>query len=1033
MSLPKLAVHRPVTTAMLLVSVLVLGAIAVVRLPQAFLPEVDAPFIGIEVPSPSSNPTQVEKEIVKPVEEVLATLPSIGRIYSTAGADGAFFELEFDWGQEIDLVRMQVSEKMQQIEAELPPDAGPVRIFSFSTADIPVIQGRLSATGVDLSESYELIESRIVNRLRRVPGVARVDLGGVAPKEIAIDLVLARVIEHGVDVGELIERLRGATATLVLGEVRDGALRTTARGLGAFDSIEALAELPLDERGLRLGDVAEISYEEPPLEYGRHLDGDFAVALEIFKESTANTVDVVQAATAVIENEIGNDPLLEGVRLFVWEDQAEAITNGIDGLTRSGFAGSLMALVVLWFFLRRLDSTLIVSASIPFSILAACAVLYFLGKNLNILSMMGLILGVGMLVDNAVVVLESIDRKHRTVVDPRRAALDGAREVWVAVAASTLTSLIVFLPLIVGGKSELTTWLGEVGIAISIALACSLLSSLTLIPLASAHLLREKKTRPSRVLSWLEDRYQRLLGWTLRHRGWTAAGLVASLALGVVPFAAGLVDAAVFSGTVNSRLYLGYDFQDFAYKSKAREAVLEVERFLDGRREEYGIESVYSYFAENEASTVLTLLREDLDDDAFGQLRDRIRDELPTLPGVRLYFDEDAESGGSTTYFAVKLYGQDSQVLGRLAAEAARLLETVDGVEDARTERSPQREVRVTVDRAKALKAGLSPQDVAEVFTFTLGGLRLDRFNAGGREVETWLALRLEDRESVADLAELQVGGGADGRPVRLGDVARFEIVPKPREIRREDRKVRTAIDATYEGDDFEAAKAEIGALMDALDLPAGTTWGWNDRILEQEDQGQQMAINFLLALLLVYIVMASLFESLAQPFAILASIFFALPGAAWMLVATGTSFNLMAQIGLLILMGIVVNNGIVLLDHVNRLRAEGLPRDQAILAAGRDRLRPILMTATTTIIGLVPLALRGATVGGIFYYPLARTVMGGLISASVLTLVFLPTVSNGMEGLAGWLRGVWRASGQRRRETVQRLPVAEAAETIAS
>jgi HAE1 family hydrophobic/amphiphilic exporter-1 len=290
---------------------------------------------------------------------------------------------------------------------------------------------------------------------------------------------------------------------------------------------------------------------------------------------------------------------------------------------------------------------------------------------------------------------------------------------------------------------------------------------------------------------------------------------------------------------------------------------------------------------------------------------------------VRLFFgDDDAQSGGSTTYFAVKLFGQDSQVLERFGAEAARLLETVEGVEDVRTERSPQREVRVTVDRAKALKAGLSPQDVAEVFSFTLGGMRLDRFNTGEREVETWLALRLEDRESVADLEQLQVGGAA-GRPVRLGEIARFEIVPKPREIRREDRKVRVAVDATYDGEDFEAAKEEITELMDALALPAGYAWGWNDRILEQEGQDQQMAVNFLLALLLVYLVMASLFESLAQPFAILLSILFALPGAAWMLAATGTSFNLMAQIGLLILMGIVVNNGIVLLDHVNRLRGE--------------------------------------------------------------------------------------------------------------
>ena len=1015
--LPRLAVRRPVTAGMALVSIMVLGAIAVFQLPQAYLPEVDAPFIGIEVPYPDSNPTQIEKTIVKPVEEVLSTLPAVKKLSSYADADGAGFELEFDWGQELDVVRMQVSEKMEQIEPELPENIGAVRIFSFNTNDIPVVQGRIAATGIDLSESYELIETRIINRLQRVPGVARVDIGGVAPKEISVDLVLDRIKEHRVDVDELIGRLRGATSTLVLGEVADGGLRYTARGLGDFNSVEGLAELPIDDAGLRLGDVAEIVYEEPPLGYGRHLDGNFAVSIDVFKESTANTVEVVHAVEAVIANDVANDPLLQGVRMFVWEDQAKAITEGIDGLTRAGFIGSLLAVFCLWFFLRRLDSTFIVSLSIPFSILAACAVLFFMGKTLNILSMMGLILSVGMLVDNAVVVLESIDRKHREVRDPKESALAGSHEVAMAVAASTLTSLIVFLPLIVGGKSDLTTWLGEVGIAISIALVCSLVSSLMLIPLTSAHFLRQKRAKPSRSIEWLEERYVRLLAWTLAHRVKSALLLVLVMVVGFVPFFTGLVETAMFSGTVNERLYLAYEFADFTYKSGAERTVDRVEAFFDQHRERWGIESVYSYYGENEAGTTLNFAGSDVSDDRLKEIRGEIRDELPVVAGVRLFFYDDADSGGTSTYFAVKLFGQDSQVLERLGGEVARRLETVGGVEDVRNaDAVGQREIRVTVNREKALRAGLTPGDVADVFSFTLGGMRLARFKAGEHEVETWLALRLADRENVEDLKAIQIGGDGDGRPILLGDVADFEIVPKPRQIRHEDRKVRFAVDATYEGESWETAKTEITGLMDALDLPPGYSWGWNDRILEQEGQNAQMGVNFLLALLLVYIVMASLFESLAQPFAILFAIFFAFPGATWMLAATGTPFNLMSQIGLLILMGIVVNNGIVLLDHVNQLRARGMGDVEAILTAGRHRLRPILMTATTTIVGLVPLAVRGATVGGVFYFPLARTVMGGLISSALLTLVMLPLVNLGVEGVARWAKSIWAVSGGRRK-----------------
>jgi HAE1 family hydrophobic/amphiphilic exporter-1 len=293
--------------------------------------------------------------------------------------------------------------------------------------------------------------------------------------------------------------------------------------------------------------------------------------------------------------------------------------------------------------------------------------------------------------------------------------------------------------------------------------------------------------------------------------------------------------------------------------------------------------------------------------------------------------------------------------------------------------------------------------------------MRLPRFKAGDKEIETWLSLRLEDRENLEDLRALQFRA-EDGTPIQLGDVATFEVVQKPSTIQRENRKVQVAVRAVYEGEDWQKTQEEISGLMDALDLPAGYSWGWNDRIIENQNQNAEMGVNFLLALLLVYLVMASLFESLAQPFAILLSIFFAIPGAMWMLAATGTPMNLMAQIGFLILMGIVVNNGIVLLDHMNQLRARGLSDAEAVVEAGRDRLRPILMTAATTVIGLLPLAVGGANVSGLMYFPMARTVMGGLISSAFATLIVLPLVALGVEAIGRWMQGIWRASRPRAR-----------------
>ncbi len=1011
MSLPALAVRRPVTTLMLLVSILVVGGIAFQRLKLAFLPDLDAPFIAIQIPYPSSNPTQVEKEIVKPVEEALATLSGIKKLRASAGADGAEIQLQFEWGQDLDVVRMQIGEKIDQIRPDLPEEIGQILIFSFNTSSIPVVEARIAAEGVDLSRNYELLETRIVNRIRRVPGVARVDLNGVAPREIWIDLALDRIEEHRLDLPGLIRRLQGASANLVLGQVDQDGLRYTARALGAFKTVEEIGALPVNDRGLRLEDVAEIRYEEPPITFGRHLGRRKAVALEVYKESTANTVEVAEAVMKVIREDINADPLLQGVKLFVWEDQAAQITSGIDGLKSSGLVGALLAVLILYYFLRRLDSTLIVSLSIPFSVIAACGVMYFLGMTLNILSMMGLMLGVGMLVDNAIVVLESVDRRQREERDAKKAAQEGAGAVALAVTASTATTLIVFLPLVVGSANQITVFMREVGITIGLALAASLFSSLTLIPLMSAHFLKVKEPKPVPAILWLEERYVRALAWTLRHRVATFFIVVAGLVSGFVPFATDLVETGMFAATSDNRLHLEYEFADFSYKSASEKVVSGIEDVLYANAERLGIEGVYSYYGENEAASVITPVDESLSDAEKKKLRQAVRQILPVVPGVRVFFADDAETGGTSTYFAVKLFGTDSGELQRLSTEVERRLETVADVEDVTTpSRRARREIQVAIDRAKAARVGLTAQDVSEIFAFTLGGMRLRRFDAGTHEVETWLSLRPEDRTNLEDLRRLQVAN-LDGLPVTLGDVATFQMVRREQEIERENRKVRVAVRAVYEGESWDATKEKIAALMDTLPLPPGTSWSWDDRILEQDGQGQQMAINLLLALALVYLVMASLFESLAQPFSILFSIPFAFPGAVWLLAITRTPFNLMAQIGLLILFGIVVNNGIVLLDHMNQLRRAGMPRDEAILQAGRDRLRAVLMTAATTILGLLPLAFGGATVGDLFYFPLARTVMGGLISSTFLTLLVLPYVNLGVEGVAAWAKRVWRGS----------------------
>ncbi len=1011
MNLPRLSVRRPVTMTMVLLSLLVLGALSLHRIPLAFLPDVDFPAVFVSVPYPNANPRQIEREIVRPLEEALATIPGVRRIRSTATADDANLQLEFTWGETVDVARAKVFEAVEDARPELPGDVRDIFVNTFSTTQIPIVEARISAPGMDLSANYDRLERRIADPIRRVPGVARVDLNGVEPREVRINLRLDRVAAHRADLGGIADRLQNMNRGVPLGQVRSGGEVTPVRGFGAISEISEIEDLPLDERGLRVGDLAEVTYEEPPILFGRHLNDEAAIGLTVYKAAEANTVEVATAVRELIENGIAADPALAGINLFVWEDQAAEITSGLAGLRTEGLLGALLAVVILFAFLRRVDSTSIVSLTIPMSIIAAAIVLHFAGRSLNVLSMMGLMLGIGLLVDDAIVVLESIVREHGRGLAARAAAITGAGAVSGPVIASTVTTAVVFLPTVVGPKNQMSIWLGEIGLAISLTIFCSLFISLTLIPLVSSRLLARRPSTPPAWTERLGDFYQRVLRFTLRRRRVTAAVAVVFLVTAIAPFFLGL-STAVFSGLNRNRIFLAYEFADFHYKEDAERVVTRVEQELARLREPLNIDSVYSYFAENEAQTVISFGTEHVSDAEGKVLRDRVREALPPLPGVRIVFgDDDQETGGESMFFRVRFYGEDASQLEQVVEAATGRLAGFEGVTDIQGAGGrPRREVIVRPRAEEAALAGITPRDLAEIFSFTLGGRPLRRFSTGDREAEVLLTVSQKDISRVEHLKGFTLIG-EPGTPVHLGDLADFEIVERPREIQRVDRKAVGALRAAYQGDTWEATRAGIEESLDAMALPEGVSWSFGDRISQQDTDVRNMAVNYLLALLLIYIVMAAQFESLIHPLAILVSVPFALWGAAWLLLLTGSPFNLMAQIGMLILLGIVVKNGIVLIDHVNKLRREGMERTEALLTGGRDRLRPILMTAGATMLALVPMGMGRAGLDGLYYFPLARTVIGGLAASTVLTLLILPFFYTLLDDLAVGVRRVWRLS----------------------
>ncbi len=997
MWLTKIAIARPVTVFMVLVSTLVLGAISLDRLPMNFLPNAEFPFIGVQVPYPNGIPTQVERDIARPIEEILATLGGVEEIFSNSDSDGCFVGVEFDWGRDVNVLRMEVKEKLDQIRPELPEDVQDIFLFTFNTSDIPIVEGRISAKDRDISESYDLIERRVVDRLARIQGVGRVQIHGVEPADVSVYLKLDQIKEFGVDVGQLFRDLSNSNLNLTVGQVTRDGLRYSLRSMGSLTDIEELENLPIDDKGLRLKDIADVHYGVPALTYGRFLNLEPAVAFMIQKSSDANTVEVVKEIKAELA-EINRDPALEGIDVLMFFDQGEQITNSLSGLLSAGFIGALLAVGVLYFFLRHLGTTLIVSLAIPLSVVGTASYMFLSGGSLNILSMMGLMLGVGMLIDNAVVVLESIYRRMGLGENSIEATVRGTKDVGRAVVSATLTSIVVFAPVIFGARSELTIWLREIGVTISSTLIISLVVSLTVIPVLTAHLLKGGKRSVGRnkmVEGW-SARYARVLKWTAVDHPWITG---VPIALGVIVITGVAIVITGFGPDVDGDrglrqeyMQVTYDFSDNVSYRISKETVEKVQKEIWDLREDYGLEYVYSYYQDNFGLTRLYFADGDLSESRMRELRTRLREDLPELAGVEFRLGDDDQAGGGAQQVQVYLHGEDGDELARMSHEVKRRMGLVNDISDVRTDiEEGAEEVQVHVDSSLASQYGLSADQVAQVMGITFRGVQLPRIPGEKREMDLWVVLQPEDRRSIASLESMLMRSDG-GKDIALDQIASTTIARGPNQVRRQDQKTSVGVRGSYEGEEFSEALDEVRAVMNSIYFPAGYSWSFSGDIEGLQDDQNQMAVNALLAVVCVYMIMASLFESLMFPLVVMSCMPFASLGVIWLMMLTNTPFNIMAMIGMVILVGIVVNNGIVLVDHINHHRREGRDLDEAILLGGRERFRPILMTATTTILGLIPLAVSGNHVGGAQTYPMARALIGGLASSTILTLVMLPT-----------------------------------------
>ena len=1010
MTLAELSLKRPVTAIMFFVSMVVIGLIAAFRLPLEQFPAIDAPFLFVQVPYPGSTPAEIERTITRPVEEALATLPGIKRMNSTSDAESAQIFLEFKWGESVAVKAVQAREKIDAIRSELPSDVQRYFVRKFSTGDEPVLQLRIANEGGDLSNAYSLIEREIKRPLEKIPGVASVDISGIGKPEVQIELSSDRLSAHAISLNDLYQTLSQANFALSAGQVSAAGTRFRVQPQGQWRSLDDIRAVPLDAKGLKLGDIATVTLRPARVDFARRLDGKQAVGIDIRRERNANLVDVGTAVMAEVKR-IQASPDLGGLRVYAMQNQADNVTGSLRELGKAGLEGTLLSVLVLFFFLRDWPSTLMVSLAIPICFVMTLGCMYFLGISLNVLSMMGLLLAVGMLVDNAVVVVESIYQYREKYPDrPWYCAVQGTQVVGVAIAAGTLSSIVVFLPNIFGEANNISIFLAQVAITMSIAHLASWLVAISVVPMLASKLPPPKFLGRETAITRLRERYGRLVDWTLQHRRLTMLGVLALVVASMAPIV--LTKKNMFDSGETRQLRLWYQLNANYRLQDLKPAVMRIEQYLDENRARFEIKSVYTWYSEQgQAQTRLLLTDASEAKRSVADIKEEIRKGLPPLAVGKVGFDGNGDGGGGLGGGVdISLIGDSMEQLQELSASVVPVLTRLPSLRDVRPEKgNGDREYATQVDRVRAKQYGFDAQSVASYIQIALRGMPLKDFHADDRQLPVWLRFQGADAQSLAGLSDFKLRA-PDDTQIPLMSMLRADSRETPSAIQRVDRMTALKITANLaDGKTMPDAKKEISAAMNGLALPPGYRWSFGEGFDREDQAGQQMLFNTLIALVLVYVVMCAMFESLIFPAAILLTFVFSIFGVFWLFWLTGTTFSIMAFIGILILMGVVVNNGIVMIVHINQLRHEGHLRREALVLGAKERLRPVLMTMATAILGMLPLAIGGAEAwnDGPPYSPMARAIAGGLTFSTVVTLLVLPCIYALLDDARLWARHV--------------------------
>lgn len=1020
MNLPKYAVRRPVTVVMAFIAVLLFGLVSYRMLPLDVMPEMELPSLTVITVYPGASAQEVEKQLVKPLEAILAGTSHLKEIQSTSRENVSFIALKFEWGTDITAAANNARDLMELVKAKLPDEAHTPVIYKMNSSMIPVL-----IYGITAEENYEgieqIVEDQVAAGIRKVSGVGTVVYLGQPEREIQISLDPMKMQAYGVSSQQIALMLEAGNKTIPGGNIKTGVNDFSITVSAEFESVEEIGDVVISAFGgklVRLRDLAEIkdSFREKD-EFARNKAG-IGMALMVQKQSGVNTLEVIEDVRdrmEMIKKELPAD-----VDIFEVISSDEVITQSVSNLASSLWYAFLFVIVVVLFFLREWRSSLIIILTIPFSLITAFITMYSIGYTINIFSLMALVIAIGMVVDNAIVVLENITRHIENGSRPKQAAMFAASEMGMAIMASTITTLVVFIPLIFTG-GIVGIMFKQLAVITSVTLLASLVTALSLTPMLSSQMLKKKSNEKRDRSSWIfkktetvfthtENGYQQLLRWSLTHKTLVVSVFVLVLAVSLffgkrlgsdyIPeFDAGDV-AVVFEtevGTTAAETDRISKLVMDIFESEVPELVPGSLVAISGQTQE-GLLTAVGFSEGKNVSTILGhLILPDERERSAKEIGEVLREKIAEIPEIEKFHVTagsllSAAITGNKKAVEVEISGNDMQAIGQLAQNIKTKMENEAIFLDvSNTSDAGKTEFQVIVDKEKASRMGLNAAMVGLQLRQAVYGIEAGNYTEQGEDYPIILRYAADARAEVGQLENIMLTNLLN-QQVPLSAVANFKQVNSRLEIQRKNQERIVFVKGDVQGVSLGEAADFLESYIATLDIPAGVEVKLGGQLTEKGNAFGDLYLILILGVLLVYMVMAAQFESYSDPFVIMLALPFTLIGVVWAFKITGLTLSVTTFIGVIMLVGIVVNNGIVLVDYINLLRKRNHSLFEAVAEAGRSRLRPVLMTTLTTILAMLPMAMSQG-MGREMFSPLGITVIGGLLVSTLITLVFVPVV----------------------------------------